>query len=74
MFASVAGLAGLGLAADAKNSFSEGKEAMSVTSFQNVLYFRAATSLEISFLLPEKALMLHLLKSKLIQKLYLKAP
>jgi enamine deaminase RidA (YjgF/YER057c/UK114 family) len=39
MFASVAGLAGLGLVADAKNSLSEGKEALSVTNFQNAPLF-----------------------------------
>lgn len=39
MFASVAGLAGLGLAADAKNSFTPGKEALNVTNFQNAPLF-----------------------------------
>lgn len=43
MVASVAGLAGLGLTANAKNNFSAGKEAMNVTDFQNAPLFSGCT-------------------------------
>jgi len=43
MLASVAGLTGLGLAANAKNSFTEEKEAMNVTNFQNAPLFSGST-------------------------------
>jgi 2-iminobutanoate/2-iminopropanoate deaminase len=43
MFASVAGLTGLGLAANAKNRFSEGKDAMNVTNFQDAPLFSGCT-------------------------------
>jgi 2-iminobutanoate/2-iminopropanoate deaminase len=43
MVASVAGLTGLGLAANAKNGFPEGKEAMNVTNFQNAPLFSSCT-------------------------------
>ena len=39
MFASLAGLAGIGLTADAKTTVSVEKEALSVTNFQNVPLF-----------------------------------
>ncbi|HUU99620.1 MAG TPA: RidA family protein [Bacteroidales bacterium] len=43
MFASAVGLSGLGLAAKAKNGFSEEKVAMNVTSFQNIPLFSGHT-------------------------------
>ena len=43
MFASAVGLSGLGLAAKAKNGFSEEKDAMNVTSFQNIPLFSGHT-------------------------------
>jgi enamine deaminase RidA (YjgF/YER057c/UK114 family) len=43
MFASAVGLTGLGLAANAKNGFSEEKEAMNVTNFQNAPLFSGHT-------------------------------
>lgn len=43
MLASVAGLTGLGLAAKANNDFTEGKEAMNVTNFQNAPLFSGNT-------------------------------
>jgi 2-iminobutanoate/2-iminopropanoate deaminase len=43
MFASVAGLAGLSLAANAKNGFPEGKRVMNVTNFQNTPLYSGCT-------------------------------
>jgi 2-iminobutanoate/2-iminopropanoate deaminase len=43
MFASVVGLTGLGLAANAKNYTSEEKEVLNVTSFQDVPLFSGST-------------------------------
>lgn len=43
MFASAVGLTGLGLVANAKNGFSEEKEAMNVTNFQNAPLFSGHT-------------------------------
>ncbi len=43
MFASVAGLTGLGIAANAKTGFPEGKEVMNVTNFQNAPLFSGST-------------------------------
>jgi enamine deaminase RidA (YjgF/YER057c/UK114 family) len=45
MFASVAGITGLGLAANARTFTSEKKEALDVTSFQDVPLFSASTKL-----------------------------
>ena len=72
MFASVAGLAGLGLAANAKYGFSEEKEAMNVTNFQDVPLFSGSTKFGNLIFVPGKAHMLHLLKLKLILKLSLR--
>jgi len=43
MFASVVGLTGLGLAVNAKTNVSEEKEALNVTSFQDVPLFSGST-------------------------------
>jgi enamine deaminase RidA (YjgF/YER057c/UK114 family) len=43
MVASVAGLAGLGLVANAKTNSSEGKETLDITSFQDVPLFSNST-------------------------------
>jgi len=45
MFASVAGLTGIGLAANAKTSFSEEKVADNITNFQDVPLFSGNTKL-----------------------------